>query len=302
MADVFSTIAITCSNNGTNTKDTIDQLIDYLRERGSRIVLSAELPAEIVGAADVAPEEQLAELADLIIAVGGDGTMLSAARLASEGQIPVLGINRGRLGFLADISPNEIKESLDQVLSGNFATEKRLLLKGELWRGDDLVASGLGMNDIVIKRLEPARMLEFKTYVDGQYVNTHGGDGFIAASPTGSTAYALSCGGPIVHPTMDAIVLAPICPHTLSDRPVVIPAVASTDVIMLDYYDSKAEVSGDGEFLAEMLAGDRLHIEAAGTRVQLIHPPGYEYYDVLREKLHWGTDRRNPLRDKNSGQ
>jgi len=296
MTEAFKSIAITGNRSGPNTLETIEQLIALLTERGCHVVVSADLPENLAGGLEVAPEEQLADRADLLVAVGGDGTMLSAARLASAGKVPVLGINRGRLGFLADISPNVMRESVTDVLQGNFTLEKRLLLKGELWRGEELVASGLGMNDIVLKRLEPARMLEFKTYVNGQYVNTHGGDGYIAATPTGSTAYALSCGGPIVSPGLDAIVLAPICPHTLSDRPVVIPSIAATDVIMLDYHESKAEVSGDGEFLAEMRAGDRLHIEAAETRVQLVHPVGYDYYDVLREKMHWGKDRRNLVR------
>jgi len=298
MSDTFKTIAITGYYADETTLATIIQLIGILNERGCKLVASANMPDSIGDLVDRAPKEQLAGLADLLIAVGGDGTMLSACRLAAAGQIPVLGINRGRLGFLTDISPDSMREAIDEVFSGNFTLEKRMLVKGEVWRGEELIASGLGMNDIVLKRQEPARMVEFKTLINGQYVNTHGGDGMIAATPTGSTAYALSCGGPIMQPLLDAFVLAPICPHTLSDRPLVVPAVSVTDIILMDNHGSKADVSGDGELLAEMIAGDRLRIEAADTRVQLIHPPGYDYYEVLRDKLYWGRDTRDTARQK----
>jgi NAD+ kinase len=239
------------------------------------------------------PDSELGARADLLIAVGGDGTMLYAARQAAPHKVPVLGINRGRLGFLADVRPDDIQEAIDAVLAGNFSSEKRMLLRAEILRGNEIIDSGIAVNDIVIKRRETARMLEYHTSVNGHYVNTHGGDGFIAATPTGSTAYALSCGGPIIEPSMDAIVLAPICPHTLADRPIVISGQAVTEVTLSQNHGTHADVSGDGELIGALAVGERLRIVVADERIELIHPPGYDYFGVLRSKLYWGRDTRD---------
>jgi NAD+ kinase len=219
--------------------------------------------------------------------------MLYAARKAAPHKVPVLGINRGRLGFLADIRPDEIARSMDAVLAGDFSSEHRRLLRATVYSDDTVKSSGLAVNDIVIKRREAARMLEYQTIVDGTYVNTHGGDGFIAATPTGSTAYALSAGGPIIDPGLDAIVMAPICPHTLADRPIVISGNSTVDVKVLNIHDGQAEVSGDGELIGELDSNERLRIVVAEERIELIHPPGYDYYEVLRSKLYWGRDTRD---------
>jgi NAD+ kinase len=210
--------------------------------------------------------------------------------------VPLLGINRGRLGFLADVSPEQMQESFEQILTGQFRKERRMLLRAEIYSGDAAKSDGLAMNDIVLKNRETGRMLEFQTIVDGQYVNTHGGDGFIAATPTGSTAYALSCGGPIVEPGMEAIVLAPICPHTLSDRPIVISSQTTIEVTLTQDDGTRGEVNADGEFVGELTAGERLNIVAAEQKVDLIHPHGYDYFGTLRSKLYWGRDTRDRSR------
>ena len=233
--------------------------------------------------------------ADLIIAVGGDGTMLYAASLTGPQDVPLLGINRGRLGFLTDISPNEMLESLDRILAGEYSIESRLRLEAvlETSGGDRRTANAL--NDVVLQRRDTGRMLDFETRIAGRYVNTHRGDGLIVATPTGSTAYALSCGGPIIEPQLDAIVMVPICPHTLSDRPVVIPSDHPVEVVLLERDDTNAEITVDGHSLGELNPGDRLTIAGSGARVSLIHPPGYDYYAILRSKLHWGRDSRKSV-------
>jgi NAD+ kinase len=280
-------------------KESIAAVIEHLATKGVRILVSEQLPAPVPASATVVPDATLFVKADLVIAVGGDGTMLYAARRAVLHGVPVLGINRGRLGFLTDVRPEEIQDALDAVLAGNYSGEKRMLLRADIVNKGAAIASGIAVNDIVIKRRETARMLDYRTRVNGRYVNTHGGDGFIAATPTGSTAYALSCGGPIIEPSLDAIVLAPICPHTLADRPIVISGQAVTEVELLQNHGSDTDVSCDGELIGQLATGDTLRIVVANERIELIHPPGYDYFEALRSKLYWGRDtrKRQPAKD-----
>jgi len=237
------------------------------------------------------PKDAVAD-ADLLMSIGGDGTMLYASRLARKTGTPILGINRGRLGFLADVTPDELISSLDNVLEGNFTTDSRLLLEARLHKGsgEDIVAYAL--NDIVLQRRETGRMVDFETRVAGQYVNTHSGDGLIVATPTGSTAYALSCGGPIIEPQLDVVVIVPVCPHTLTDRPIVISADQSIEITLLERDETKAEITVDGFSMGGIDPDDKLRISAANTRVTLVHPPGYDFYGILRSKLFWGRDNR----------
>jgi NAD+ kinase len=287
-------VAVMANPNDERALESAATVIAYLNDAGKQVTVSRLLPAPPSPAIHADTDDSnLPETADLIIAVGGDGTMLYAARHAASFSVPLLGINRGRLGFLADISPAEISDSLDEVLAGHYHSETRMLLRADILQDDDLLSSGLALNDIVVKRRETARMLEFRTTVDGHYVNTHGGDGFIVSTPTGSTAYALSCGGPIVQPGMDAIVLAPICPHTLTDRPIVISGDSRTEIQLLQNDGTLGEVSADGELLGDLKAGQILRIVAANERAELIHPPGYDYFSVLRSKLYWGRDTRD---------
>jgi len=263
------------------------------REDDSRVAEPMELVKKHLkeAGANLLPKEEVIN-ADLLISIGGDGTMLYASRLARETETPILGINRGRLGFLADVIPDELISSLDNVLGGNFTTDSRLLLEARLHKssGEDVVAYAL--NDIVLQRRETGRMVDFETRVAGQYVNTHSGDGLIVATPTGSTAYALSCGGPIIEPQLDAVVIVPVCPHTLTDRPIVISADQSIEVTLLQRDETKAEITVDGFSMGGIEPDDKLRISAANTRVTLVHPPGYDFYGILRSKLFWGRDNR----------
>jgi NAD+ kinase len=234
------------------------------------------------------PEEELGRRADLMIAVGGDGTLLYAAGLVARHGVPLLGINRGRLGFLTDVMPQDMRDCVDAALEGRLAADERPLLAACLRQADGTAAEALALNDVVLQKLATGRMLDFETRVGGRYVNTHAGDGIVVASATGSTAYALSCGGPIIEPQLDALVMAPICPHTLSDRPIVVSARALIEIQLLPRPDTRAQVTCDGAILGEIAPGDRLEVRPAGERITLLHPAGYDYYRLLRSKLHWG--------------
>ena len=228
----------------------------------------------------------------LIVAVGGDGTMLHAARMAATADVPVLGVNRGRLGFLADVGPEQMLQSVDDALAGRCHAERRMLLAAHIL-ADGQPTDALALNDVVVAKRETGRMVDVRTWVNGAYVNTHVGDGFIIATPTGSTAYALSCGGPIVHPSLDAVVLVPVCPHTLSDRPIVVPAGSVIEIELADRFESRAQVVCDGIVLCDLDPGVRLRIERAKVSATLLHPPGHDYYRILRSKLHWGRGTRD---------
>lgn len=294
MSKQFLTVCVMGNHQDQQALESVRSLLQHLNALHLQVAVSDSLPTDALpGNTRQLADDLLLDGADLLIAVGGDGTMLHAARHAAERGVPLLGINRGRLGFLADVSPEQMQESVDRVLAGQFRSERRMLLRAEILSGDKTKSNGLAMNDIVLKNRETGRMLEFQTIVDGQYVNTHGGDGFIAATPTGSTAYALSCGGPIIEPSMNAIVLAPICPHTLSDRPIVISSQTTTEVMLTQDDGTRGEVSADGEFVGELAAGERLSIVAAQQKIELIHPHGYDYFGTLRSKLYWGRDTRN---------
>ena len=255
-----------------------------------RVIADEALALEGAGIHTV-PETELALGADLIVAVGGDGAMLHAARMAAMADVPVLGVNRGRLGFLADVGPEQMLQSLDDALGGRCQAERRMLLAAQIL-ADGRPIDALALNDVVVAKRETGRMVDVRTWVNGAYVNTHVGDGFIIATPTGSTAYALSCGGPIVHPSLDAVVLVPVCPHTLSDRPIVVPAGSVVEIELADRFESRAQVVCDGIVLCDLDPGVRLRIERARVRATLLHPPGHDYYRILRSKLHWGRGTR----------
>lgn len=231
----------------------------------------------------------LAAEADLVIAIGGDGTLLYAARLVASRGTPLLGINRGRLGFLTDIMPDDMLAGVDAALAGECSRDDRQLLRAELHRrSDGVVLQGLALNDVVLQTSKSGQLIDYDTWIDGHFVNSHGGDGLVVASATGSTAYALSCGGPIVEPSLEVMVLTPICPHTLSDRPIVVSARSRIELELIERPETHAEVTCDGRVLGRLPAGDRLVITTEAHRITLLHPQGYDYFRLLRSKLNWG--------------
>lgn len=290
MAKEFRRIALVGRHTDARVAEPMQALAAHLTGAGCEVfaaeTLGLDLPATRL------PEEQLCDDADLAIAIGGDGTMLYASRLARESGTPILGVNRGRLGFLADITPDKMISSVDQVLAGNYQEDARMLLKAivETADGDESVAYGL--NDVVLQRRGRGGMMDFSTSVAGVFVNTHAGDGLIVATPTGSTAYALSCGGPILEPHINAVALVPICPHTLTDRPIVIPASQNIEIVLLRHDDERAEITVDGTHLGSLKSGDTLRVAAAQQCITLLHPPAHDFYGILRSKLFWGRDSR----------
>ena len=278
------------------------EIVSQLRKLGLKVFVpaQADIPKGF-GDTHNLPPDQLAAEVDLIVAVGGDGTMLHAARGAAQHRVPLLGVNRGRLGFLTDVSPELMAETINTILSGDYAAEDRLMLKAEISGGKKNRGPMLALNDVVLKTASTGHMQDFRTSVDGEYVNTHGGDGLIVATPTGSTAYALSCGGPIIRPNVDALVIVPIAPHTLSDRPLVVRSSSQVTVRVEPRPESqRAEVACDGETFAEIGRDDTLTIRVAEETVQLLHPRGQSYYDLLRSKLNWGQTNRAQTSDSDS--
>ena len=293
----FSTVALWGRLGEQSVTEPARQILAHLRKRSITVLASTTSGAaqDLKGATHV-DERELAKRADLIVAIGGDGTLLHAARNAAARKVPLVGINRGRLGFLTDVSPEHMLEALDAILAGDYLADRRLMLAARLAeksKGAELFA----LNDIVVQKGDTGRLLDFTTDVDGVYVNTHRGDGLIVATPTGSTAYALSCGGPIIQPNVDALVMVPICPHTLSDRPLVLPSSSTIRVTLDNAGGSDAHVVCDGEPLARLRAADTLTISLAKQTVTLLHPRDYNYYELLRSKLNWGRASR----DRRSG-
>ncbi len=293
MGSQFKSVAVVGRTLDQRVAAPMALLADYLNEAGVEVLTTPDTPADLP--ALQVEEDEIGARADLIIAVGGDGTMLYASSLTRDHDVPLLGVNRGRLGFLTDVTPDEMLQRVGQVLDGNYTVESRMLISTTLSRPDGSELTASGLNDVVVQRKGTGRMLDIHTSIHGQFVNTHSGDGLIVATPTGSTAYSLSCGGPIIEPGMNAVVIVPVCPHTLSDRPIVVPGDADILVRLLQRVDTSAEVMVDGHSLGELTPDDRLQITKSQTRVTLIHPPGYDYYAILRDKLHWGRDSR--LRD-----
>ena len=268
-----------------------------LRERGVQVLVADDEPAATLPAHTTpTPRLELAARASFMIAVGGDGTLLQAARLVVGRDVPLLGINRGRLGFLTDVMPQDVAGSINALLDGRCESDRRPLLEAHLHNAAGEQARLLALNDVVLLRRDTGRMLDFDTRVDGRYVNSHRGDGMVVATATGSTAYALSCGGPIIDPKLNVLVMAPICPHTLADRPIVVSGDARIEIRSLDRGPGLAQVACDGEHLGDMLPGDHLEISAIGSSITLLHPPGFDYFRLLRSKLRWG--RGEELRER----
>ena len=227
---------------------------------------------------------------DLIIVVGGDGTFLNVARTLDNPRARLLGINLGRLGFLADLSPADMDTHLGPILAGEFDEDLRFLLDTRVRSAGRESASFRALNEIVIHKHNIARLIQFDTFIDGRLLNSQRSDGLIVSTPTGSTAYALSGGGPILHPNLDAVVLVPICPHTLSSRPIVVDSDSRIEIVIRDSLDNGAELTGDGQNPITLNDGDRIVIRRRAEPLHLVHPKGHDHFSVLRAKLHWAKE------------
>lgn len=278
-------IVFSGNTNDESSFVLVQPLIDKYQEKGIQAVLVDPLNNN--------DTNSKMDGAELIVSIGGDGTMLQSAKLAYEHDIPITGINKGRLGFLTDINPQDAETILDEIISGNYKTENRMLLEASITTNSNNKSIGYAFNDIVINRKETGRMIKVETTIDDSFINTHEGDGFIVATPTGSTAYSLSCGGPILKPDVEAMLLVPICPHSLNDRPMVVP---SSSEIILRYnsdHNVSASIDLDGDTVSEMNTGEDLVIRKATKSISLLHPDNYDYFDNLKSKLLWGKDKRH---------
>jgi len=284
----FTTVGIFSKQKDNRIENTLKQLHDFLKKEDFKIV--AEENAAKLLDIEAMSTDQFRDCIDLAIVVGGDGTLLKAGRLLADKNIPVIGINLGRLGFLVDISPDEINTELSKMLKGDYTLETRSLLHAEAFRGRTSLGEGIALNDVVLHVRNDIRMIEFTTHIDDHFVNTQRADGIVIATPTGSTAYALSGGGPILHPGLDAVVLVPICPHTLSNRPIVVSNESRINISMCDNRNVDARLSFDGQSNIELKAGDHIKIRQKSHKLQLMHPKEYDYFHILRNKLGWSLD------------
>lgn len=290
----FKTIGLIGKYIDPAVADTVRELAAALRARRRTVVIEEETAALL--ADDTAPavtRDELGRRCDLAIVVGGDGTMLHAARSLVDHDVPLVGINLGHLGFLTDIPPSLMTESLDQILAGDFTVEERILLSASIWRGGEEIVTCDALNDLVLHKWGSARMIELETSIDERFLNVFRSDGIIVSTPTGSTAYALSAGGPLVSPTLNALLIVPVCPHTMSNRPLVIDGNAQIDVVVSDQRRDHAQLTSDGQVSFALQAGDRVRIARKPNRIRLIHPAQHDHYDVLRAKLRWAESPRS---------
>lgn len=288
MSAAFKNIGIIGKFNDSSIAEVIHSLHDFFTEQGCQGIIDTDTAA-VIGADGLptASREHMGQQCDLIIVVGGDGTFLNAARSLVDSKKPLLGINLGRLGFLTDINAEKMRGRLKDILAGEYISEERFLLDGKFECEGAENSHNLAFNDIVVHKQNVARMIELDVYLNGQYVNTQRADGLIVSSPTGSTAYALSGGGPILHPTLDAIVMVPICPHTMSQRPIVVDGSSEIEIRVSDSNQGAVQATCDGQSSVDLNLGDSVLIRKYPTPVQLIHPADYNYYEILRAKLHW---------------
>lgn len=289
MSTCFSTVGLVARRATENVQDTVTTVVELLSARGARVVFDDET-AERLGSieADRAPRPVLGEMCDLIVVIGGDGSLLGVAREVAQYRTPVVGVNRGGLGFLAAVSPDALEAEFTKIWSDEFTIEEHFLLEATVIRNGEKVANSNALNDVVVHAGSMAKMLEFELWVDDEFVYDQRSDGLIVASPTGSTAYSLSAGGPIMHPSLDAIVIVPMFPHTLTSRPLVVPGEAKLNVRLTQVRDI-AEVSCDSQVNVKLQVGDEVRIEKSESPLNLLYPEGHSYYESCRSKLDWAS-------------
>ncbi|WP_198265372.1 NAD(+) kinase [sulfur-oxidizing endosymbiont of Gigantopelta aegis] len=290
----FSSIGLIGKYADPSVGDALVSLHEYFTERGCDVFLDESTAAVFTDhEIEIATRTQLGEQCDLIIIVGGDGTLLSAARTLVGFGVPLLGINLGHLGFLVDLCAIDVHKALDEIMAGEYTEENRFLIISEIERDGAYFGGGNAFNDVVIHKSDVARMIEIETYIDKKFMHSMHADGLIISTPTGSTAYSLSGGGPILYPSLNVMELVPICPHTMSNRPVVISGESEIDIIVSDRFSTQAQVTYDGQINFNLLPGDQVKIMRHPKHITILHPKDYDYFEILRAKLRWGEKLRN---------
>jgi NAD+ kinase len=289
MKNAFETVALIGKYNSPEIAGPLLTLGRFLAERGVKILID-RLTSSHIGNSPypVLALEELGTRADLAIVLGGDGTMLNIARTLAPSNVALVGVNQGRLGFLTDISVDTMFETIGGILDGRFVTEDRMLLEADVHRGAERIFQVLAFNDVVVSKGIKGSMIEFEVRIDGEFIYSQRSDGLIVATPTGSTAYALSSGGPIVHPSLHLMALVPVCPHRLSNRPIVVSSDSTVDIVVTSAADPRAHF--DSHSHLELAVGDRISVRRYGHTIRLLHPVGHSYYGMLREKLNWNRE------------
>jgi NAD+ kinase len=297
MTTPFKRIGIFVKHNSTDVLHTLVKLISFLTKRGHILKIEQNSAALLDNKKDVelVSRDELGVDTDLVIVIGGDGSFLNAARVVVPHQVPMLGINRGRLGFLADVLPDSLEENLSAILEGHYIEEHRTLLTATINRENKKMAESTALNDIVLYSGSLARMIEFEVYINDQFVLRQRSDGLITATPTGSTAYALSGGGPILYPTLKAFVIVPMFPHTLTSRPIVVDYTSRIEIVVSKNNSIFPKLSFDGQIHFDLAPDDRIEIQKLESELKLIHPKHHDYFAVLREKLGWSTSQIKDL-------
>jgi len=283
----FESIALIGKFNSQEVGDSLSRLAAFLQHRGHAVLVETQTAASAgVDQYPLATLEEIGQQADLAVVLGGDGTMLNIACSLFPYGVPLVGINLGRLGFLADVALDTMLETMGEMLGGEYLTEDRFLITVTVRRHGENIFEAHAFNDAVVSKGATARLIELEVFVDGQFVYSQRSDGLIVSTPTGSTAYALSSGGPILHPTLEALVLVPICPHTLSNRPIAVNSESTLEILLIHAVDARVHLDGQRHF--DLQANDWVIVRRAPQTVRLLHPYGHSYYDMLRQKLHWG--------------
>ena len=288
-------IGLFCKQHSSANKKVVSRLAQWLRERGCNLFMDTDT-AELIGETTVYSQEEIPTRSDLIIVLGGDGTLLNVARITHPHGVPILGVNLGSLGFLTETTQEDLYPTLQSVLNGECEIEHRMLLNASLWRNESKLCDFNVLNDIVINKGALAQIVNLTVLVNDQPMTSYRADGLIIATPTGSTAYSLSAGGPIIHPSMHALVLCPICPFALTNRPIVVPDTSRIKVkLSKRHEDEDVRITLDGKLGYAMESGDILKAEKALVSVKLVQAPGKNYYQTLRKKLHWGSTAENNI-------
>ena len=292
VSQAFHTIALIGKYQSREIAESLRVLATFLSGRGAEVLLEEETAAAVgANGYAVASYEVIGARAGLAVILGGDGTMLNAARHLAEFNVPLVGINQGRLGFMTDIALGTMIESITALLAGRFSREQRFLLSAEVLRDGEPAFQTLALNDVVVNKGDIGRMIELEVKVDGELIHILRADGLIVSTPTGSTAYALSANGPILHPAVPGIAIVPLCPHALSNRPITVSDSSMIDIALLRPHDARLHFDGQTRFDAR--AGDVVRIVRSRHNLTLLHPPGYSYFAMLREKLHWSSTPRH---------
>ena len=282
----FKTIAVIGKYMAAGMAESLLELAEFLLKTGRKVIFESETAqmVQMEGVVSMSPDE-IGQHADVAIVVGGDGTMLGIARQLAPYKVPLIGINQGRLGFMTDISQESMIAVLTDMMEGKLESEQRNLLEGSVLRDGNAIFHALAFNDIVLSRGATSGMAELQVKVDGRFMYSQRSDGLIVSTPTGSTAYALSAGGPLLHPRLAGIVLVPIAPHALSNRPIVIPDASTIVIEIMGGRD--ISVNFDMQSLASLQHHDQIVVKRSAHAITFLHPQGWSYYDTLREKLHW---------------